>query len=118
MKHPEIDNIWEEREIEFGENKYILKDKRHVEKNTEERIQIFENKKHRQEIITNRFYYSKAEIQKKLLEAGFSEIKYINNYDYSTQHSLQENEKTDSDYICFAINNPAASRGVLNQQTE
>ena len=106
LKHPEINNKWVEKEIYLENKKYLVKDKRTFANNIEQRIQIFEVEKENVEIITHRLYYSKADMQNKLLEAGFSEISFIENYDLSTLHTLGMNEKTDDNYICIAKNAP------------
>ena len=104
LKQPKNNNIWIEKEIKINNKNYLLKDKRNVINNIEERIQIFETEGNIQEIITERFYYSKQDIQKKLQEAGYSEIKIIDEYDIVSMHVLELNEKTENSYICIAKN--------------
>ena len=101
LKHPENNNKWIHKEIKFEDRKYLLKDKRSIINNVEQRIQIFETDDHSEEIMTNRIYYSKTDIQTKLLNAEFNEISFIENYDISTQHILTKNERTENDYICI-----------------
>ena len=104
LKKPEINNKWVEKEIYLENKKYLIKDKRNIKNNVEERIQIFEIGGRSTKISTNRFYYSKADIKNILIKAGYSEIKFIENYDVSTIHTLGKNENTENDYICIAKN--------------
>lgn len=101
LKNSLLNDVWIEKEIDFNGSKIIIKDKRKVENNIEERIQIYKTDTLEEKIITSRRYFSKKEIHDMLKRIGINEIYFINGYDIKTKHILSENEKVDEDYMCL-----------------
>jgi SAM-dependent methyltransferase len=104
MKNTKLNDVWTEKEIDYNGNKIIINDKRKVENNIEERIQIYKTDDLEETVITKRRYFSKREMHDMLTKLGIDEIYFIDGYDVNTKCILSENEVTDEDYVCFFKN--------------
>ena len=103
MAKPEMENVWTEEKAYFLEGKRVLmKDKRKILGNIEERIQVFAESDTAQEIKTIRRYMGKQEIDNLLVETGFTEIKFSDGYNASGFHKLSSGEDTASSYMVMA----------------
>lgn len=97
---PESDNVWTEREIknEINNKTITLRDKRVFDGEFEERVQVFVEGEKTTTIETIRKYYSREEIEKLLLGAGFGNIKIIQGY------SIGDSGKLIEDYPLLGFN--------------
>lgn len=78
---PESDGIWVERKIKLGGNRIILlRDKREFDGSIERRTQVFIEDNVETVVETARRFYSREEMGKLLLDAGFRNIKVIYGY--------------------------------------
>ncbi|MBN2546778.1 MAG: hypothetical protein JXB50_13340, partial [Spirochaetes bacterium] len=100
LKRPEINDVWTEKKIKYKRKKILLKDKRKIDNEMEERLQIYEINGKQFKINTKRRYYSKKDIFEILKNIGLNNIQFIDNYDISTMHYLAKGEKTENNFIC------------------
>ncbi len=80
LTHPELDNVWTTHEFKRHGRTIILRDKRTLANNIEERMQIYEEHGEAIEIASARRYYTPEEIRCVLQNAGFREIQFAQGY--------------------------------------
>ncbi len=103
MAKPELEDKWSNEKRYFLNGlKVLMKDKRKMTGEIEERIQIFTQEEISDEIKTYRRFVSKKSIYRLLIEAGFSNVSFVDGYDYSSLHELAAKETTTGNFIVVA----------------
>ena len=98
----DISGCWKESLFDREGASVVLKQKRQMFGPIEKRTQIYTEGSHREEIITERRYVSKQDVEVLLKNAGFTDIRMTDEYDEAGLHSLTDGETTDSAFICVA----------------
>lgn len=102
LAQPGAASCWKESVLQGNGCSVILKQKRQMLGQVEERTQIYTEGFQREEIITERLYVSKQEVEALLESVGFSNIRFADSYDLSELQPLGTDEFTDSAFICVA----------------
>jgi SAM-dependent methyltransferase len=98
-----IDNTWIQKDYAINDNVIKIKDNRHVIDNVERRQQIFNINDNEIKIDTYRKYYSPLDIKGLLENAGFKDIQFSLNYDFSLFSSKIEERDLKTNFIIKAI---------------
>jgi len=99
---PDTSNQWQETVLQAEDRQIVLRQKRRMIGNVEERIQIYVDGTRRDEIVTRRCYVSKTQIEALLTRAGFQSLQVTNEYAASEFHPLGRAETTGSNFVCTA----------------
>jgi len=99
---PEIEDQWEQSTYEMQAKSIILKQKRRMIGDTEERIQIYTEGEKSIEIQTLRRFNEKHRMLSLLTGAGFVKVRFTDGYDLSHFHELKEGERTTSSFVVMA----------------
>ena len=99
---PELHGLSITHNTRYKKIEYKIISKRSVTRGVEKMILAVEGGGKSSRIITYKRFFSKSDIFNLLTRAGYTNIKYIDNYDVDTMHKIKKNEKTDNDYICMA----------------
>ena len=102
LAFPATSNQWQETILPAEGRQIVLRQKRRMVGNIEERIQIYVDGTQRDEIVTRRCYVSKTQIEALLTQAGFQCFQVTNGYEASAFHPLGQAETTESTFICTA----------------
>lgn len=103
MAKPELEDKWsDEKEYFLNGVKVLMKDKRKMTGEIEERIQIFSQEGTSDEIKTYRRFVNKGNMYKLLKGAGFSNVRFADRYEYSSLHELAADETTTGSFIVIA----------------
>lgn len=103
MAEPELEDKWsDEKEYILNGVRVLMKDRRKMTGEIEERIQIFSQEGTSDEIKTLRRFISKENMYKLLTGAGFSNIRFADGYDYPGLHKLAARETTTASFIVVA----------------
>lgn len=99
---PQREDTWEETELDGANGMMTLRQKRSMNGNFEERLQIFRNGANQREITTRRMYYDKATIVGALEECGFTDIEITDGYCLSGFHKLERKEIVRGSFVVKA----------------
>ena len=102
LAQPETANRWQESALKPDEYRVLLRQKRRMVGQIEERNQIYTEGSHQEEIVTERCYINKQEATALLKNAGFTNIRIANGYDESELQTPAPGETMDSAFICVA----------------
>lgn len=102
MQKPETNGIWVEKDLNIHGNFVKLRDRRTMTGSMEERIQTYTSSKWSQQIVTERRYYSKQDIQNILRQCGFSNISFTDGYSIDRFHNVEENEAVTTSFMVKA----------------
>ena len=92
LHSPSLNGQWS-RETMLRDGKtvtYLDKRSWNAKKHLEERVQVFEEGGHKQEIVTQRRYWSTAAIHEALTKVGFTDIAFCRGFDGHWQENLLE----------------------------
>jgi SAM-dependent methyltransferase len=98
---PATSGQWQETVFQAEGQQIALRQRRRMVGNIEERIQIFVNGTHQDEIVTRRCYLSKKQAEVLLTQAGFQNLQVTNGYVASTFHPPGQAETTESNFVCM-----------------
>jgi SAM-dependent methyltransferase len=110
LAFPATSNQWQETILPAEGRQIVLRQKRRMVGNIEERIQIYVDGTQRDEIVTRRCYVSKTQIEALLTQAGFQCFQVTNGYAASAFHPLGRAETTESNFVCTA-RKPVSGKG-------
>jgi SAM-dependent methyltransferase len=99
---PETEDQWEQSIYEVQAKSIVLKQKRRMIGDIEERIQIYTDGENSNEIQTLRRFNEKHRMHLLLIGAGFVKVRFTNGYDLSHFHELKEGERTTSGFVVMA----------------
>ncbi|MGA2788792.1 MAG: class I SAM-dependent methyltransferase [Verrucomicrobiota bacterium] len=102
LAFPATSDQWEETIFQVEGQQIMLRQKRRMIGNNEERIQIYVEGTHQDAIVTQRCYVSKKQTVALLTRAGFQNLQVTNGYDASAFHPLGQAETTESAFVCMA----------------
>lgn len=102
LHKPDIDGVWTEKQIPFRGSTLTLRDRRTMRGPIEERIQEYASPEWNQRIVTERRYYSKADMQRILERAGFIDLQFTEGYDINGFHSLETDETDGASFLVKA----------------
>lgn len=102
LAQPDTADCWNESVLKGDGYPVVLKQKRRMIGQIEERTQVYTEGFHREEIVTERCYISKQEAESLLKSAGFMDIRMADGYNEAGLQPLTTGETTDSAFICVA----------------
>jgi SAM-dependent methyltransferase len=102
LAQPATNNQWLDTMLQTQGPQIVLRQKRRMIGNVEERVQIYSDGNRQDEIVTRRCYVSKAQAHALLTQAGFQDIQVTNGYAASAFHPLSPTENTESTFVCTA----------------
>ena len=99
---PEIDGQWQESTYETKKGRAILRQRRIMLGDVEERIQVYIEGESREEILTHRKHIPKENLAALLTEAGFANVRVAHGYSTPDLHRLERGEATTSSFLMIA----------------
>ncbi len=102
LAFPATSDQWQETVFRAEGTQIALRQKRRMVGNFEERIQIYVDEAHQDEIVTRRCYVSKTQAEALLKQAGFQSLQVTNGYAASEFRPLKQAETTESTFVCTA----------------
>ena len=102
LANPEKEGEWIIKIFTMNGQKIILRDKREMTGDTEKRIQQYVNGSTVDEIVTERRFFDKSYIEKRLADAGFKNIRFADGYTANNFHRLKRDEKVTGNYLVLA----------------
>jgi SAM-dependent methyltransferase len=107
LAFPDTSNQWQETVLQADGRQIVLRQKRRMVGDIEERIQIYVDGTRRDEIVTRRCYVSKTQTKALLTRAGFQSLQVTNGYTASAFHPLERAETTGSNFV-YTARKPAS----------
>jgi SAM-dependent methyltransferase len=102
LAFPATSDQWQETVLQADGHQVALRQKRRMIGNIEERIQIYADETHQDEIVTRRRYVSKKQADALLAQTGFQSCQVTNGYTVSAFRPMGKAETTDSAFVCMA----------------
>ena len=102
LAFPATNSQWQETVLQVEGRQIVLRQKRSMVGNVEERIQIYADGAQQDEIVTRRCYVSKTQAEALLTQAGFQSLQVTNGYAASAFRPLGRAETTESTFVCMA----------------
>jgi ubiquinone/menaquinone biosynthesis C-methylase UbiE len=102
MQRPETENRWHETSFEVDGRTVLLRQKRRMVGDVEERIQIYSEGESSEEILTRRRYVGKDQGVRLLEKMGFLEVRVVDGYDPSGRHVPRPDEATTGSFVVTA----------------
>ena len=100
LARPEDADQWSESVMVGNGSNVVLRQKRRMVGSVEERVQMYRESGTCDEIITNRRYVTKQEVDVLLTRARFSDVRVADGYALTDPHPVGINEVTGSSFIC------------------
>ncbi|HOJ77833.1 MAG TPA: hypothetical protein PL158_07010, partial [Bacillota bacterium] len=102
FQNPESNGVWFEKDLVVANQTIKLRDQRTVINNIERRVQEYIAPDWEKQIITERRFYSKKEIQLILERSGFKNIEFTDGYQIDGFHQLNSLETVKSSFVVKA----------------
>ncbi len=102
LQRPETENQWQETTFDVDGRSVLLRQKRRMMGDVEERIQIYREDATSEEILTRRRYVGKEQSARLLEKTGFREVRIVDDYDPSGWHPLRRDEATNQSFVVTA----------------
>ena len=102
LARPATSDQWHDTVLHAAGQQIALRQKRRMVGDMEERIQIYTDGTHQDEIVTRRCYVSKTQAQALLRQAGFHSLQCTNGYTACAWRPLGQTETTESPFVCMA----------------
>jgi ubiquinone/menaquinone biosynthesis C-methylase UbiE len=99
---PATSDQWQETVLPADGRQIALREKRRMVGNVEERIQIYADGTHKDEIVTRRCYITKTQAAALLVQADFQSLQVTDDYAASAFHPPGKAETTGSSFVCTA----------------
>jgi len=103
MSRPETADRWEQTTFTVAGGEVLLRQKRRMMDDIEERIQVYIQDGNSEEIQTLRRYSDKQRMHTLLTKAGFTGVMFTDGYGTSHWHELSVDEATTSSFVVMAV---------------
>ena len=102
LAFPATSDKWQDVVLQAEDRQIALRQKRKMVGDIEERIQIYSDGIHQDEIETRRCYVNKKQAADLLMQAGFQGLQVTDGYAVSEFRPMEATEKTASTFVCTA----------------